>query len=285
MMNMDNSKKLVGILGYPLSHSLSPVMQNMAFKYYNLNNVYVPIEVKPEDLEIIVKAIRGMNFIGFNVTVPHKIEMVKYLDEMDKLAELIGAVNTVVVKDGNLKGYNTDGIGFLKSFQENTNESIEGKRVFILGAGGASRAVSMTLAMNKAEKVYICNRTYEKAERLSQDINTKIGNVSAAVPMEYEKMKEVIYDSDVFINTTTVGMYPNVDESPIDKNLLHENLILCDIVYNPRKTKLLEEAEELGCKTVPGLSMLVYQGAESFRLWTGMEAPVDIMFKAVENIS
>ncbi len=284
-MNMDNSKKLVGILGYPLSHSLSPVMQNMAFKYYNLNNVYVPIEVKPEDLEIIVKAIRGMNFIGFNVTVPHKIEVVKYLDEMDKLAELIGAVNTVVVKDGNLKGYNTDGIGFLKSFQENTNESIEGKRVFILGAGGASRAVSMTLAMNKAEKVYICNRTYEKAERLSQDINTKIGNVSAAVPMEYEKMKEVIYDSDVFINTTTVGMYPNVDESPIDKNLLHENLILCDIVYNPRKTKLLEEAEELGCKTVPGLSMLVYQGAESFRLWTGMEAPVDIMFKAVENIS
>jgi len=285
MMNMDNSKKLVGILGYPLSHSLSSVMQNMAFKYYNLNNVYVPIEVKPEDLEIIVKAIRGMNFIGFNVTVPHKIEVVKYLDEMDKLAELIGAVNTVVVKDGNLKGYNTDGIGFLKSFQENTNESIEGKRVFILGAGGASRAVSMTLAMNKAEKVYICNRTYEKAERLSQDINTKIGNVSAAVPMEYEKMKEVIYDSDVFINTTTVGMYPNVDESPIDKNLLHENLILCDIVYNPRKTKLLEEAEELGCKTVPGLSMLVYQGAESFRLWTGMEAPVDIMFKAVENIS
>ena len=284
-MNMDNSKKLVGILGYPLSHSLSSVMQNMAFKYYNLNNVYVPIEVKPEDLEIIVKAIRGMNFIGFNVTVPHKIEVVKYLDEMDKLAELIGAVNTVVVKDGNLKGYNTDGIGFLKSFQENTNESIEGKRVFILGAGGASRAVSMTLAMNKAEKVYICNRTYEKAERLSQDINTKIGNVSAAVPMEYEKMKEVIYDSDVFINTTTVGMYPNVDESPIDKNLLHENLILCDIVYNPRKTKLLEEAEELGCKTVPGLSMLVYQGAESFRLWTGMEAPVDIMFKAVENIS
>ena len=285
MMNMDNSKKLVGILGYPLSHSLSPVMQNMAFKYYNLNNVYVPIEVKPEDLEIIVKAIRGMNFIGFNVTVPHKIEVVKYLDEMDKLAELIGAVNTVVVKDGNLKGYNTDGIGFLKSFQENTNESIEGKRVFILGAGGASRAVSMTLAMNKAEKVYICNRTYEKAERLSQDINTKIGNVSAAVPMEYEKMKEVIYDSDVFINTTTVGMHPNVDESPIDRSLLHENLILCDIVYNPRKTKLLEEAEELGCKTVPGLSMLVYQGAESFRLWTGMEAPVDIMFKAVENIS
>ena len=284
-MNMDNSKKLVGILGYPLSHSLSPVMQNMAFKYYNLNNVYVPIEVKPEDLEIIVKAIRGMNFIGFNVTVPHKIEVVKYLDEMDKLAELIGAVNTVVVKDGNLKGYNTDGIGFLKSFQENTNESIEGKRVFILGAGGASRAVSMTLAMNKAEKVYICNRTYEKAERLSQDINTKIGNVSAAVPMEYEKMKEVIYDSDVFINTTTVGMHPNVDESPIDRSLLHENLILCDIVYNPRKTKLLEEAEELGCKTVPGLSMLVYQGAESFRLWTGMEAPVDIMFKAVENIS
>jgi len=285
MMNMDNSKKLVGILGYPLSHSLSPVMQNMAFKYYNLNNVYVPIEVKPEDLEIIVKAIRGMNFIGFNVTVPHKIEVVKYLDEMDKLAELIGAVNTVVVKDGNLKGYNTDGIGFLKSFQENTNESIEGKRVFILGAGGASRAVSMTLAMNKAEKVYICNRTYEKAERLSQDINTKIGNVSAAVPMEYEKMKEAIYDSDVFINTTTVGMHPNVDESPIDRSLLHENLILCDIVYNPRKTKLLEEAEELGCKTVPGLSMLVYQGAESFRLWTGMEAPVDIMFKAVENIS
>jgi len=282
---MLDSKKLVGLLGYPLGHSLSPVMHNSAFKYCGLKNVYVPVEVKPEDLGIIVKAIGNMNFIGFNVTVPHKVEIIKYLDELDELAKIIGAVNTVVVKDGRMKGYNTDGVGFLKSFQENTDESVEGKKVFILGAGGASRAVSMTLAMNKAQKIYICNRTYEKAESLCEDINAKIGNVSLAVPMEYEHMKKAIEDCDVLINTTTVGMYPDGDVSPLDKKLINDSLIVCDIVYNPRKTKLIEEAEKLGCKIVPGLPMLVYQGAESFRLWTGIEAPVDVMFEAVESNS
>lgn len=284
-MKIDGNTKLAAVLGYPLAHSLSPIMQNEAFKHCSLNHVYIPIEVKPEDLGAVVKAIGKMNFVGFNVTVPHKVEVMKYIDEIDKLAELIGAVNTVVIKDGKMKGYNTDGIGFLKSLEESTKETVESKKVFILGAGGACRAISMTLAMNKAKRIYICNRTYGKAVSLCEDINANFGDVSLPVPMEYEKIKEALYDSEILINTTSVGMYPHIDDSPVDKSLLRENLIVCDIVYNPKRTKLLKDAEALGCKVVFGLPMLVYQGAEAFKLWTGMEAPVDVMFKAVESNS
>jgi len=284
-MKIDGNTKLTAVLGYPLSHSLSPLMHNEAFKHCSFNCIYIPLEVKPEDLGAVVKAIGRMNFIGFNVTVPHKVEVMKYLDEVDKLADIIGAVNTVVIKDGKMKGYNTDGIGFLKSLEESTKQPVEGRKVFILGAGGACRAISMTLAMNKAERIYICNRTYERAESLCRDINANFTSISLPVLMEYENMKEAIEDSDILINTTTVGMYPHSDESPLPKSLLKENLIVCDIVYNPKKTKLLKDAEALECKIVFGLPMLVYQGAEAFKLWTGIEAPVNVMFKAVESNS
>lgn len=282
-MKIDTNTKLVGLLGYPLGHSFSPLMQNAAFENCSLNNIYIPIEVNDRDLGTVVKGIEKMNFIGFNVTIPHKIEIIKYLDEIDEYADMIGAVNTVVIKNGRLKGYNTDGRGFLKSFEENTSTTVKGKNVFILGAGGASRAISMTLAMNNAKKIYICNRTYEKAVNLSNDIKSKAGSLSEAVPMECDEMKRAIADSHVLINATSIGMYPNIQDSPLDKSLLNRNLIVCDAVYNPRKTRLLQYAEELGCKIVPGIYMLVYQGVESFELWTDIKAPVDIMFNAVKQ--
>ncbi|MDD4833479.1 MAG: shikimate dehydrogenase [Lutispora sp.] len=283
MTNINSKTKLIGLLGYPLGHSISPAMQNAAFQSQEINNLYIPIEVKAEDLETVVKAMPKMNFSGFNVTIPYKIEIIKYLDEIDSLAKSIGAVNTVLIEDGKLKGYNTDGIGFLRSFEAGLGLRAEGKKIFILGSGGASRAISMTLAMNKVNKLYICNRTYEKAAALVVDINSQFGNSSIAVPMVYENMAEALKEADIFINTTNVGTYPNADEMSIDKGLLHSNLIVCDVVYNPKKTKLLQEAEKIGCKTLSGLGMLVYQGAQAFEIWTGVEAPVDVMFDATSQ--
>lgn len=278
---VNTNTKLTGLIGYPLIQSYSPIMQNTAFQECKLNKIYIPIEVEPNNLETVVKGITKMNFDGFNITKPYKIDIIKYLDEIDEYASLIGAVNTVKISNGIIKGYNTDGTGFLRSFKENTGTNIEGKNVFILGSGGAARAVVITMALNKAEKIYISNRTYEKAISLAGDVK-KSGNC-IAIPMEYKEMEKAINDSHVLINTTSVGMFPNIDESPLNKNLLNETLIVCDIVYNPLKTRLLKDAEEKGCKIVPGLSMLVYQGAEAFEIWTDMKAPIDIMFKVVEN--
>jgi shikimate dehydrogenase len=282
-MDINIKTKLVGLLGYPLGQSLSSLMQNKAFEIYNLNKIYIPIEVISENLETVVNGIRRMNFDGFNITKPHKIEIIKYLDEIDDNAKCIGAVNTVTIKDGILKGYNTDGTGFLKSFIENTGEKIDGKNIIILGSGGAARAISMTLALNNANKIFICNRTYEKAVNLSAEINKHAKNCSIAIPMVYEEIEKVIKMSDVLINSTSIGMYPNIDISPLEKELLKKNLIVCDIVYNPRKTKLIRDAEEVGCKTVIGLFMLLYQGVEAFELWTDLKAPVDTMLQVIEE--
>jgi len=281
-LKINTETKLIGLLGYPLGHSFSSLMQNAAFEEYSLNKIYIPIEVLPEDLETVVKGISKMNFDGFNITKPYKIDIIKYLDEIDEYAKCIGAVNTVSIKNGVLKGYNTDGIGFLKSYEENTGTKINGRNVFVLGSGGASRAISMTLALNKANKIYICNRTYEKAAALSNDINNEVGECSVAVPFLHENMKTAIDDSHILINTTSVGMFPDVDFSPIDKDLLNEKLTVCDAIYNPKKTKLLQEAEEIGCKTVIGLSMLLYQGTEAFEIWTGKKAPVSLMLKVLK---
>ncbi|HBV68212.1 MAG TPA: shikimate dehydrogenase [Clostridiales bacterium] len=282
-MKINTDTKLLGLLGYPLGQSLSSPMQNMAFKECSLNKIYIPIEVLPENLDAVVKGISKMNFDGFNITKPYKVDIIKYLDEIDEYAMCIGAVNTVTIKDGRLKGYNTDGTGFLKSFEEDTGVKIQGKKVFILGSGGAARAIGMTLALNKAEEIYICNRTYNKAQFLSDEINKTVSNCSKAVHMIHEDMEEYIKDSDILINCTSIGMLPNVDETPLEKSLLHKNLIVCDIVYNPRKTKLILDAEDIGCKTVPGMAMLVYQGAEAFELWTGAKAPLETMFRAVDE--
>lgn len=282
MMNINSKTKITGLLGYPLNHTFSPAMQNAAFGNKGINYVYLPIEVKPDNFETVVKGIKNMNFDGFNVTIPFKVEIMKYLDEVDELAKRIGAVNTVLIRDGKLKGYNTDGRGFLRSLEEALGIGvINNKSIFILGSGGAARGICMILAMEGAKKIVICNRTHEKAVALAKDVNRYVAGSSIAITMEYKDMAEAIKDADVLINTTSVGTFPKVDEVPIDVSLLNEKLAVCDVVYNPRKTKLLIEAEKLGCKTMSGLGMLVYQGAEAFELWTGEDAPVEVMFNAI----
>lgn len=282
-MNINVDTKLIGILGYPLAHSLSPVMHNAAFEECGLNNIYLPIQVLPENLKTVVNGIKKMNFSGFNVTIPYKVEIMKYMDEIDDYAKAIGAVNTVTINNGVMKGYNTDGIGFLRSFEESTGNKIDGRNVFIIGAGGAARAIAFTMAMNNAKKIYICNRTFEKSEMLSNDINKSFPECSYTIPMSLNEMKEAINDSNILINCTSIGMHPHMEVSPIDKKLLFKDLTVCDVIYNPSKTKLLRDAEEIGCKIVIGLPMLVYQGVEAFELWTGRKAPVNTMFQVVEK--
>lgn len=280
-LNIDVNTKLVGLLGYPLGHSFSPVMQNRAFQKLGLNYLYLPIEVTDEDLKDVVTGISKMNFAGYNITIPHKIRIMECIDRIDELAQVIGAVNVVSLKEGVATGYNTDGGGFVRSFEAGTGISVGGNSFFIVGSGGAARSIAMTLAFEEAREILICNRTEQKAHELAKEVNTKVKSCSVVVPMDTKEIKTALGYADVLVNTTSVGMHPNEDQMPIDAGCIHENLIVADIVYNPVKTKLLKVAEGKGCRILGGLGMLVYQGAEGFKIWTGIEPPIEAMFDAV----
>jgi len=269
--------KLVLLLGQPLGHSISPAMHNFAFEKLGMNYCYMPVEVTPENLATVFAGLTKMNVTGFNITIPHKIRIMDYLDELDPLARVIGAVNTICLKDGKTRGYNTDGEGFVRSLEEKADIRVKEKRFFILGCGGAVRAIAMTLASRGAAAVHISNRTFSKAEALAAEINEKISCCAKAVEQKTETIQPYLKQCDILINGTRLGMHPDEDCSPIDTSLLSADLIVADIVYNPLITKLLKEAEQLGCTIVDGLGMLVYQGAAAFQLWTGVEPPVDEM--------
>ena len=257
------------VIGYPVRHSLSPIIQNIAFNYYNLNAIYVAFEVN--DLASAIKGVRALGIKGLSVTIPHKVEIMSFLDKVDETAKEIGAVNTVVNKDGKLFGFNTDWLGVILSLKE--KGEISKKRFIVLGAGGAARAVVYGLKKEGAE-IIILNRTYERGLALANEFKVK------ALPLE--KASEI--KAYGLINTTPVGMWPKIEDTPLKKDILKNFSLVMDIVYHPLKTRLLREAEEMGCQTVIGLKMLVYQGAEQFRLWTGKEAPVKEMFKVAKEI-
>jgi shikimate dehydrogenase len=222
-----------------------------------------------------------MNFAGYNVTIPHKIRIMDCLDTIDPLAQAIGAVNTVTIRNGRTTGYNTDGIGFAHSLEAAGEPSVENKSILILGAGGAARAIAMTLADQGATRIVICNRTESKASTLSRDVNHQGRECATAIPMDAVTMTNALRDTDILINTTSIGMHPQDQQSPIAKRLIQSHLVVCDIVYNPPLTPLLKMAQEKGCRIVRGIGMLLYQGAASFQLWTGRAAPVDIMRRAI----
>ncbi len=263
--------KLVILLGQPLGHSVSPAMHNRVFKKLAMDYCYMPVEVSAEDLKTVFRGLTKMNVAGFNVTIPHKVRIMEFLDELDPLAQTIGAVNTICLRDGKTKGYNTDGEGFIRSLEEKADISTRGKRFFILGSGGAVRAIAMTLAFKGAEKIYLCNRTYSKAKSLTEEINKKISPCAETVEQVTNSINFFLKECDVLINGTQLGMRPNENISPVDKSLLSKHLIVSDIVYNPLMTKLLKDAQQLDCTIVDGLGMLIYQGAAAFQLWTGVE--------------
>ena len=274
--------KNFGILGYPVEHSLSPQIYAAAFKAAGLRNYnYIPLPIQPGKLMLAVEGIKGMNFRGVNVTIPHKTTILKYLDAIDSDALGIGAVNTVVNDGGMLTGYNTDVAGFLAALSE-AHFLPEDCNAVILGAGGAARAILWGLCKRKAEFITIGARNPQKADALAKDF-MPYGSVEG-LDWNSEQFTNAMQTADILINTTPLGMFPNVDEMPpVDLKLLPEGALVYDIVYNPVETKLLRTAAELGYPTLNGMSMLLLQGKESYRLYTGTVPDMKVMTKTLEK--
>ncbi len=275
---METKPGLFGVIGHPIEHSLSPVMHAAAFKELGLDYSYSAFNVEEGDLEAFVGRWGDMNFLGLNVTIPHKVRIIRYLDELDENARLINAVNTI--KFGyRLVGYNTDGLGCVRSLEEE-GERIRGRRILILGSGGAARAIAFRCAQEGAE-IAISNRTREAAMKLAREIKEGLGRRILVVNYNTNSIKDIIPTTDILINTTSVGMYPKIHRCPIPSEVLDPKLTVMDIVYNPIETQLLKNARMIGCKTIDGVGMFVHQGAESLKIWLDVKPPIEVMRNAV----
>jgi shikimate dehydrogenase len=279
-MKISGKTNVCGLVGDPVEHSLSPSIQNAAFKHLGLDYVYVVFRVTRSNLEGAIRGMRGLRLHGLNVTMPHKIDVIQYLDDIDETARKMGSVNTILNREGTLIGYTTDGLGALGALRYN-GVSPAGKKIVVLGAGGASRSVSFTLA-ELSKELIVLNRTVERAERLVDDLASSLGEDAKirAGGLTDGNLKKELMDADILINGTSLGMNPTEMETPVDQDLLRPSLVVFDLVYKPLETRLLREAREVGARTVDGLTMLVHQGAASFEIWTGVSAPIEVMMKA-----
>jgi shikimate dehydrogenase len=276
--------RICSLFGDPVEHSVSPAMHNAAFKERKLDFIYLPFRIRETELGKAADMARTLNMKGFNVTIPHKVKIIPYLDELDPLAKNIGAVNTVVNSDGILRGYNTDASGFLQALLAKGVKP-KGKEVVVLGAGGASRAISFILAKEGAHLV-ILNRLveFEWAVALASHISHHFSNEVKAFEMNKVNLKTVLGKADILINATSVGMNPERGATPVAADLLKVELTVFDIVYNPLKTRLLKEAEAAGARTISGLDMLVWQGAMAFEMWSGVTAPFELMKEEARKV-
>jgi shikimate dehydrogenase len=273
--------RVCGVIGDPIEHTLSPIMHNAAFKALKLDFAFLAFKVKAADVEKAVSGMRALGIHGLNVTMPHKSAVINYLDEVDQAAKAIGSVNTILNKDGRLFGFNTDGVGALQALRENGVEP-RGKKVLLLGAGGAARAIAYTLA-READELVILNRTAKQAAELANLLKQTFDRKVVADTLSPNAIKDTLQDSDVLINATSVGMKPNANQTPVAFEWLRPDLAVMDIVYNPVETKLAKDAKAAGAKVVSGFEMLIYQGAASFEIWTGHSAPVEVMRHAALN--
>lgn len=269
-MGISGKTKIAGIFGYPIEHTLSPLMHNAAFGALGLDMCYVAFKVSPQDLSDAVKAIRTLNILGVNITVPHKENVVFLLDEVDEEASFIGAVNTIINSKGKLRGYNTDGKGFMSSLSEE-KIPIDGKEIFIIGAGGASRAISYYLS-EKASKLSLYDIDKPKAEKLVNDLSKIRKNVSLL-----SNIKK-LDNPHIIINATPLGLNPG-DPLPLNPNFITSGMVICDLIY--KNTKFLGEAKNKGARTLGGLGMLLWQGVLALELWTKLKPPVDVMRQAL----
>ena len=275
-MKPSGSTKIVRLIGYPVEHSKSPLMHNAAFQSLGLDFVYVLLSVKAPDLKEAVTGLRASNVAGANVTIPYKEEVMKYLDEITPEAMFIGAVNTIHNREGKLIGYNTDGQGFITSLLTDGKIKLEGQRVFLIGAGGAGKAVAVKLAERGVERLVITDKIGERTESLVSRLRENIPDCPVyAVAMASKEFAEAISESTLLINATPVGMNEG-DPCVIDPDYLHKDLFIYDVVYN-RETPLVGEARKRGIKALGGIGMLIHQGAASFEIWTGQKAPVEVM--------
>lgn len=281
-----SERDLYCVIGDPIKQSKSPLMLNKAFSVMQLDAKYGSFQVASEQLEQFMDAFRACSLAGMNVTIPHKQHVMEFLDEIDADAKALGAVNTVVNRNGRLIGYNTDGIGYVRSLKEEAAATIAGKVIVVLGAGGASRGIIYTLLREQPASLIVVNRTLEKAEEIVASLQSHVGTVQLQAASN-EQLAEVCGGADIVINTTSVGMYPHADESPVDCTLLKQASIASDLIYNPLKTAFLHGAEGQGCTSHGGLGMFVYQGAYAFEYWTGLQAPTtemrSIVLQALES--
>jgi shikimate dehydrogenase len=282
-MEINGETKPIAILGKSLGHSLSPVMHNFYFRALDLNHIYLPLEVEEKEIEFAIRGLWSLGFIGANVTIPYKRAVMDYLVEISEDAKYIGAVNTLVRSDGGFKGDNTDGRGFINAILEETNWHPRGKSIVILGAGGSARAVGIVLALESSEKITLVNRTLPRAKEIADKI-TEIGAKAEIMPWDHEQLRKNISNADMIINTTPLGMKPNLTESPpINIKWLSQGQLVVDLIYNPLTSRFLEKAKERGCQVVNGLGMLIQQGILSFELWTGKKPPVVGMRELLEK--
>lgn len=276
-MEINTETALLGVIGHPIKHSLSPIMHNAVFNELDLNYVYLAFDVEKKKLGTTMNACKALKFIGLNVTIPHKISVIKFLNNVSREAKLIGAVNTVKFENGRALGFNTDGIGCIRALEE-SGIRIKNKNILILGAGGAARAIAFQCILEGAD-VSISNRTGKNAIELKQEIKGKLKKEVNI--LNFNLKKHDLEGIDAIINATSIGMHPKTNSTPLDAGLLNPDTAVMDIVYSPIETKLLKDAGERGCKTVNGVGMFVHQGAESLGIWLGIKAPMEIMKKAV----
>lgn len=276
-MEISGKTKVCCVIGDPIEHSLSPLIHNVAFRHLKLNCVYVAFRVRKEELENAVKGLRSLGIHGINVTMPHKTAIIRYLDEIDETARFIGSVNTVLNDNGKLIGFNTDGVGALKALKNNQVQ-INGRKILLLGAGGAARAIAFQLAL-EAEELRILNRDGEKAKHLAGALKEKFGKKIVGDTFSTQLGKKWLEDADILINATSVGMHPNPRETLVKREWLKPNISVMDIVYDPMETRLIRDAKSVGAKVVYGIEMLVFQGAASFEIWCNIPAPVETMRK------
>ncbi|MHA1751612.1 MAG: shikimate dehydrogenase [Candidatus Helarchaeota archaeon] len=277
----NGNTKLVILIGNPVGHSLSPKMHTSAFIKIGFNAVYLACNVELSRLKQTVEAIRALNIIGANVTIPHKIEIMKYLDEIDPIANDIGAINTIVNKDGILYATNTDGIGAVRSLKE-SHIRLDNITTTMIGAGGVARPIAFYL-LNEINHLYITDIKHEAASKLKSDLEKRYPNKISTFSNDVGTLSEILKSSDLLINCTPVGMFPNIDNTPVPISLLRKDLAVFDVVYNPIQTKLVKNALSLGAIAIGGIKMFLYQGVEGFELWTGKKAPVKLMENIIVN--
>ncbi len=277
---------LYALLGFPAKHSISPLMHNTAFAALSLDCRYLAFEVAPECLTDAVNGLRALGAGGFNLTMPHKKAILPLLDDLSEAAALCGSVNTVVNRDGKLTGHTTDGIGYVRALKE-ARFPVKGKQITLLGGGGAAESVLTQLALERVSGISVFKRknaTFEKTVAFAAKVSGHTHTPIEVLPMEDAVLlKETLQKSDLLINATNVGMAPSEGQSLVPKEDLHPALFVSDLIYHPQKTKLLADAEAVGCPVMNGLPMLLYQGAEAFRIWTGREMPVDLVKEAISQ--
>ncbi len=279
----DGKTRLLGLFGHPVKHTASPSMHNAAFSAVKLNCVYLPFDVAPDYLEEAVASLRALNFMGANVTIPHKQDVIPFLDGISGEARLIGAVNTIRVEGKRLVGHNTDGRGFVQYLKEDVGFLLKEKNMVLIGAGGAGRAVAAQSGLEGVAAIAIADEQESRSKALSSHIHAKIpGCKASSLSVKDAAFMEALAEADIIVDATPLGMQPS-DPMSVDPAHFPKHAIVVDLVYNPSETKLLRAAKKQGCKVFNGLGMLLYQGAISFELWTGRKAPLDAMRAALKK--